>query len=71
MIERKLPSLERAMERGVYASLRSRSRSRRGVDPWVMFHRAGAWYLVGRCHRHDEARLFRLDRIGAVREREG
>ncbi len=69
-------SLERAMERAApveidYASLRSGSRSRRGVDPWVMFHRAGAWYLVGRCHRHDEARLFRLDRIGAVREREG
>lgn len=69
-------SLERAMEQGTpieidYASLRSGKRSRRGIDPWAMFHRAEAWYLVGKCHRHEEARLFRLDRIGAVRQMDG
>ncbi|MFN2240176.1 MAG: helix-turn-helix transcriptional regulator [Thermoanaerobaculia bacterium] len=50
-----------------YASLRSAARSRRMVDPWAIFHRSEAWYFVGRCHRHDEARMFRLDRIAAVR----
>ncbi len=66
-------AIERAIERASlleidYASLRSGKRSWRGVDPWVIFHRADAWYLAGRCHRSDEARLFRLDRIAGVRD---
>jgi predicted DNA-binding transcriptional regulator YafY len=48
-----------------YGSLAS-GEAWRAVDPWVTVHRAGAWYLVGRCHRHDEPRTFRLDRIRAV-----
>ena len=35
----------------------------RGVDPYKLFHREAAWYLIGRCHLHDEPRVFRLDRI--------
>jgi predicted DNA-binding transcriptional regulator YafY len=71
-----IESLETAMGRSSpveidYASLRSGRRSRRGVDPLALFHRGEAWYLAGRCHRHDEVRLFRLDRIGAVRELPG
>lgn len=50
----------------VYQSLAGNETSERGVDPWRIFHRAGAWYLVGRCHVHDEPRLFRVDRIHGV-----
>ena len=39
----------------------------RGLDPWQLFQRADAWYLVGRCHLHDEPRIFRLDRISKLR----
>ena len=38
----------------------------RRVDPWQIFERGGAGYLVGRCHLHDEPRLFRLERVRAV-----
>lgn len=54
-----------------YQSLSGNETSERGVDPWRIFHRAGAWYLVGRCHLHDEPRLFRLDRIHAVKSTAG
>lgn len=51
-----------------YVSLSSRKMRWRGVDPYSVFHRADAWYLVGRCRLHDEARIFRLDRIRELRE---
>ena len=54
-----------------YRSLASRHRSWRGVDPYALFHREAAWYLIGRCHLHDEPRVFRLDRIADVRLLEG
>ncbi|MGH9380356.1 MAG: helix-turn-helix transcriptional regulator, partial [Thermoanaerobaculia bacterium] len=50
-----------------YASLSGRTDRWRGVDPYRVFHRGDAWYLVGRCHVHDEPRIFRLDRIRGVR----
>lgn len=50
----------------LYTSLAGRQRRWRGVDPWVVVHRCDAWYLIGRCHVHDEPRTFRVDRIGAV-----
>ena len=50
----------------LYTSLTSGSPAWRGIDPWIMLHRCEAWYLIGRCHVHDEPRTFRLDRIGAV-----
>ncbi|MGZ5443268.1 MAG: helix-turn-helix transcriptional regulator [Thermoanaerobaculia bacterium] len=49
-----------------YTSLSDGKTTWRGVDPWVVVHRSEAWYLVGRCHRHDQPRTFRLDRIAAV-----
>lgn len=65
-------TLERAVDerRSVrldYRSLSGGSRRSRGVDPFRLFHRGDAWYLVGRCHVHDEPRTFRLDRIEGVR----
>jgi predicted DNA-binding transcriptional regulator YafY len=38
----------------------------RGLDPWKLFHRGDAWYVVGWCRVHREPRIFRLDRISAV-----
>jgi predicted DNA-binding transcriptional regulator YafY len=46
-----------------YHSLTGRQRRWRGLDPWMVMHRSEAWYVVGRCHTHDEPRVFRLDRI--------
>lgn len=68
--------LERLAAKGRPATIRYQSLSgaetaERGVDPWRIFHRAGAWYLVGRCHVHDEPRLFRLDRIHDVKPLKG
>jgi proteasome accessory factor C len=42
-------------------------RSRRVVDPRVVFAAEGAWYLDGHCHRAGAARRFRLDRMADVR----
>ncbi len=53
-----------------YTSLSDGTLRWRSVDPWSVFHRAGAWYLIGRCHIHDEPRMFRLDRISRLRELE-
>jgi proteasome accessory factor B len=50
----------------LYDSLSSGKKKWRGVDPWLLLHRSEAWYLVGRCHIHDEPRTYRLDRISAV-----
>jgi proteasome accessory factor C len=39
----------------------------RVVDPMRVFHAIGAWYLAAYCHRVDAERLFRVDRVRAVR----
>ncbi len=54
-----------------YRSLASGYQAWRGVDPYALFHREAAWYLVGRCHLHGEPRVFRLDRITDARLLEG
>jgi proteasome accessory factor C len=35
----------------------------RDVDPWALFVASGFWYLVGWCHRVNDERVFRVDRI--------
>jgi predicted DNA-binding transcriptional regulator YafY len=50
----------------LYTSLSGRQKRWRGLDPWLMIYRCAAWYIVGRCHVHDEPRTFRLDRIAGV-----
>ncbi len=54
-----------------YRSLASRYQAWRGVDPYALFHREAAWYLIGRCHLHAEPRVFRLDRITDARLLDG
>jgi predicted DNA-binding transcriptional regulator YafY len=67
-----LDGLERAIHSRTAVSLHYRSLTRgkrrwRGINPYQVFHRSDAWYLVGHCHVHDEPRTFRLDRIAAIR----
>jgi len=50
-----------------YDSLSGGQHKWRRVDPWQVFERSQAWYLVGRCHIHDEPRMFRLDRISKIK----
>lgn len=50
-----------------YQSLSSGDKQWRGIDPYDVFHRGEAWYVVGRCHQNDEPRTFRLDRIERAR----
>jgi proteasome accessory factor C len=40
----------------------------RTIDPWRVFHAFGTWYVAGWCHRAVGERLFRVDRVRAVRE---
>ena len=54
-----------------YRSLAGRRTAWRGVDPYKLFHREAAWYLIGRCHLHDEPRVFRLDRVSDAAARDG
>jgi proteasome accessory factor C len=39
----------------------------REIDPWRVFHAFGAWYVAAWCHRAEAERLFRVDRVRAVR----
>jgi proteasome accessory factor C len=40
----------------------------RVVDPWRVFHAFGTWYLAAWCHHAAAQRLFRVDRVRAVRD---
>lgn len=39
----------------------------RGFDPYGIVVRQGRWYTVGRCHLRGDMRMFRLDRVIALR----
>lgn len=40
-----------------------RDKTRRKVDPYGLYYRGGAWYLVGHCHLRGAERTFHLARI--------
>ncbi len=67
-----LDQLREAAERGdqleidYYSSARDEMTTR-VVDPIRVFHALGAWYLGAWCHRAQGERLFRVDRVRAVR----
>lgn len=58
---------ERRPVRIRYRSLSGGTERWRGLDPYEVFHRSEAWYVVGRCHDNDALRTFRLDRIARSR----
>lgn len=50
----------------VYQSQSKDEVTERDVDPWALLLSEGRWYLVGYCHRVDDERIFRVDRIRRV-----
>jgi proteasome accessory factor C len=56
----------RQVEIEYYSSARDEMTTR-VVDPVRVFHALGAWYLAAWCHRANGDRLFRIDRVRAVR----
>jgi len=67
-----LDRLTRAAETGEQLEIDYYSSGRdemttRVVDPIRVFHALGAWYLAAYCHRAQAERLFRVDRVRAVR----
>jgi proteasome accessory factor C len=49
-----------------YYSFGRDERARRVVDPYAVFSAGGQWYVTAYCHRVDDERLFRVDRIAAA-----
>jgi proteasome accessory factor C len=49
-----------------YYSFGRDERASRVVDPYAVFSAGGQWYVSGWCHRVDDERLFRVDRISAA-----
>jgi proteasome accessory factor C len=41
--------------------------TRRSIDPVTVFYATGAWYVSAYCHRAEAERIFRVDRVRAVR----
>ena len=67
-----VPELQRALEASErieidYYSFARDEMTTRVVEPWRVFHAFGAWYLGAWCHRAGAERLFRVDRVRAVR----
>jgi predicted DNA-binding transcriptional regulator YafY len=50
-----------------YFSLSRNRTTKRAVDPYGLTFRRHSWYLVGLCHRRKKPRVFRADRISAVK----
>lgn len=64
-------SIRQALDRGrrlrvVYYAHSRDATTERDVDPWGLFASAGRWYLVGWCHRVEDERIFRVDRMRSV-----
>jgi proteasome accessory factor C len=49
-----------------YYSFGRDERARRVVDPYTVFSAGGQWYASAWCHRVDDERLFRVDRISSA-----
>ena len=41
------------------------------MDPYALINHRGAWYLVGRCHRNNDVRMYKVERISALTELPG
>ncbi len=49
-----------------YYSFGRDERTSRVIDPYAVFSAGGQWYVSGWCHRVDDERLFRVDRIATA-----
>jgi proteasome accessory factor C len=52
----------------VYQSQSKDEVTERDVDPWALLLSEGRWYLLGYCHRVNDERIFRIDRMRSVRQ---
>jgi len=50
----------------VYLGAERRERTERDVDPYGLFQRGGAWFLVGWCHLRKDVRTFHVARVQSV-----
>jgi proteasome accessory factor B len=50
----------------VYAGAERREVTTRDVDPYGLFQKGGAWFLVGWCHLRDDLRTFHLRRMRSL-----
>ncbi|HTN52388.1 MAG TPA: WYL domain-containing protein [Anaeromyxobacter sp.] len=46
-----------------YLGAERRERTERDVDPYGLYQKGGAWFLVGWCHLREDVRTFHLSRI--------
>lgn len=51
-----------------YLKLSGNRKETRKVDPYYLFFKRTDWYLIGKCHKRNELRIFRVGRIEAVRQ---
>ncbi|TGJ95614.1 hypothetical protein DLJ96_13885, partial [Actinotalea fermentans ATCC 43279 = JCM 9966 = DSM 3133] len=62
-----LRAVEQSLARSVVLAIRYRDarghESARRVEPVILAHREGAWYLIAWCRSRDAVRWFRLDRV--------
>jgi len=49
-----------------YEGAERRARTERDVDPYGLYQKAGAWYLVGWCHLRRALRTFSIGRIRSL-----
>jgi len=49
-----------------YYSFGRDERARRVIDPYAVFSAGGQWYVSAWCHRVDDERLFRIDRVATA-----
>ncbi|MGH2721423.1 MAG: helix-turn-helix transcriptional regulator [Actinomycetota bacterium] len=66
-----LETIREALLRGrrvhiVYQARSTEETTERTVDPWAVFLASGRWYLAGWCHRVEDERVFRVDRMKSV-----
>lgn len=71
MLTPSLEKLRRAVRenrrvRMTYHSGASPHGEQREFDPYALVHRTGWWYVVGFCHKRQEIRTFRVDRMTAL-----
>lgn len=57
---------QRRRVRLVYQSHSKDEITERDVDPWALTLSGGNWYLAGWCHKVNDERLFRVDRMRSV-----
>jgi len=43
----------------------------RGIDPYGLVYWKHSWYLIGHCHKREEVRSFRVDRIRGLERQSG